>query len=246
MQLEDFYYKIKKAKENNSLQKLIKEHSGDVNLDYQIDPRPVFIKNKAINNFDNEKDSLKYIFNSSAETNLEVPFTGIFNEKNKIITDFLGGDSVDSGYCDWREGNLLEKTRNKLNRENKMMMNHTHPVFKGEEEIKRKYGAICSKIYYSDEAPEKRDIQNDSLVAFSFDEIKEEYGENYDEELFEKIKKSGLYKNYGGDYCELALWSKEKDVSNFFAIGSPRINQLGIFELKDKGRIIYHPWKIIS
>jgi hypothetical protein len=242
--MEDFYHKIKRAKETNSLQKLIKEHNGDINLTYLTNPEPIFIKKQAIHN--EKKDSLEHIFQSSAEKNLEVAFTGIFNKEDRIITNFLGGEAIDSGYCDWKEGDLLEKTREKLNEKNKMMMNHTHPVFKKGADIQRKYGAICSKIYYSDEAPAKRDIKNDPLVAFSFDEIKEEYRENYDEELFNKIKKSGSYKNYGGDYCELALWSNEKDVSSFFAIGSPRLNQLGIFELKDGGHIIYHPWKIIQ
>jgi len=36
----------------------------------------------------------------------------------------------------------------------------------------------------------------------------------------------------------------EKNISGFSWILAPGLNQIGVFEVKEKGNIIYHPWKI--
>lgn len=49
---------------------------------------------------------------------------------------------------------------------------------------------------------------------------------------------------FGADYLDmLALMKEYPDISRFHLIMSPLENQLGLFELKDNGCVIYHPWK---
>lgn len=51
---------------------------------------------------------------------------------------------------------------------------------------------------------------------------------------------------FGGDYLDMSKWMKKSEIiSRFHIIMSPAENQLGIFELKEEGVIVYHPWCVI-
>lgn len=81
------------------------------------------------------------------------------------------------------------------------------------------YGAICSNIYWT-----KRALQK--------------FGDPNSLEML----KTGLYKEFGGDYAEMLLRSKMPGMSKYFTILSPCEDQIGIFEICEDGLMAYHPW----
>jgi len=230
--MKDFYHKLDIAINENEVGKLIKTYRGDSTLTYQVNPSPIRMDEKA-------SESLSEIYNKSlgqfpykqedGEEGLflaqEIAFTGIIDEDHRLIKDFIMGETGSKDMCDWDEGNLMELSYEKAKESNsKIVLGHTHPVIfplKGE---KRQYGALPSCISYT-----KKDITKYVL----------------DTKISDSMLKSKVYEKYWGDYCELFTRAKEIDeVSNFAMIVSPALDQFGIFEVKKKGRVIYHPLKI--
>ena len=84
------------------------------------------------------------------------------------------------------------------------------------------FGAICSAVYWT-----KRDL------------------EKFTDPISRLMLQSGFYKRFGGDYAEMVMRSIMPDMSTYFMILSPRENQIGVFEIQDGGKVVYHPVCIV-
>lgn len=222
--MNDFYYEIEKALKEDSVDNLIARLHADPNISLSVDSKPVMISDYAFYKSYSGYDSLEHIFNRSAQLNKEIPFAGIIDEQQLLITEFTKGKLGDQNGCDWQAGTLLPKVYKKASElGKKVILGHTHPKLRYEDGKPKPYGAICSRVYYT-----KEDIKKDN-------------------EESKLILKSGLYDQYGGDYLIMFMMAQTIDlISPFFSIMSPRENQAGFFEIKDKGKVIYHPWHIIK
>jgi hypothetical protein len=221
----DFYEVLFKSIKSNSVKKLISKFNGDSNLVLSLAPegRIVKIKQEAFYERLNGKNSLEYIFNRTKERGFEIPFSGLIDESALVIYNIFKGCDGNENFCDWTKGGLIDKSKKSASEKKlKIILGHTHPVFfKKDGEISKAYGALCSKINYS----------------------KEEL-EEFNDKISKKILNLNLYKKYGGDYCEMFIRSKEELISNYFFIMSPRLGQLGIFQIEEKGKVIYHKWTV--
>lgn len=220
--MKDFYYEVKEAFGNASLPRLIEENYADPNLSYSFNDEPIFLNNSVFSGGVSRLNSLDYIFEKSRKTNNEIPFALIIDENNVIDFSFKGKEGTAS-YCDWKSGNLLSRSEEFAKEKNKkIVLGHTHPVFIRGGKIFEKYGPICSDAYYKE-----RHLRGDDLCS-------------------KFIFNSGMYKKFGGDYCEMLFWSKQNSFSDFFVIASPRVDSFGVFRIEDGGKIIYHPWKRVD
>ncbi len=59
-----------------------------------------------------------------------------------------------------------------------------------------------------------------------------------------RLRESNHCDTYGGDYVEMLIRSRDKGFSDLFWILSPRKNHAGVFQIKEKGKVIYRPWHI--
>lgn len=155
---------------------------------------------------------------------MEIAATGMLNRKNLTYFRFIQGDVGTQDGCSWDSGNLLKKSYLESTFFNcEVSLGHTHPTFISGGFGKRKmYGAIPSRIPYKN----KKDV--------------EEYV--HDPYIAQKIIDSKLYKKYRGDYVDTIIRSKFiPKISNFSWILSPALNQLGIFQVKNGGKVIFYP-----
>jgi hypothetical protein len=212
--MEDFFHKVQSAIQNNSVGSLFKKYNADPNIKIGISLDIITIDSKAF--YETNNNSLTFIFNEAYRTNNEIAFSGLIDENNLYISEFVRGETGDHNGCDWDSGDLLPYSYERaLDQGNKVILGHTHPA---------SYGAICSNRYWSKWQLEK-----------------------YKDFVTLKNLETGLYRKYGGDYCELYIRAMEDHfISNFSAIMNPWENHLGIFELdlNKKGSVIYHPWQI--
>ena len=227
--MRDFYFKIRKAIGNNTIERLIKDFSADPKLHYGISSKVVTI------NFEGgldlrkiyERSLGKFRYNEEKEKGvylaIEIPFVGIFDPAKLIFHRFLMGHTGSKDMCCWLEGGFLEDVCKKAQElDMKIALGHTHPVVVPDNGPERAYGAICSRI----------DWTKDDLIKFG-------------DWLSLKRLETGIYKKFGGDYG--AIWTLVQEnelISNFALIMSPALNQLGIFEVNDGGSIVYHPFQI--
>lgn len=84
------------------------------------------------------------------------------------------------------------------------------------------YGGICSDIYWT---KEELDRMKDPEARLMLED--------------------DLYLHFGGDYSEMLVRSRRPIVSRVGLIGSPREDQLGVFEIHPEGKVVYRPWNII-
>jgi hypothetical protein len=220
--MNDFYFEAEKSLKEGTVNDLISRLHADPNINLSINPKPIMISNYAFYKSHSGYDSLEQIFDRSAQLNREIPFAGIIDEKQLLITEFIRGVTGDQNGCDWQAGPLLQKAYKKASElDKKVILGHTHPKLKYEDGKPKPYGAICSRIYYTEE-----DLKQDN-------------------EESRLILKSGLHDKYGGDYLIMFMMAQTINlISPFFSIMSPRENQVGFFEIKEKGKVVYHPWKI--
>lgn len=222
--MNDFYYEVEKALKESSVDNLITRLHADPNISLSIDPKPVMISDYAFYKSHSGYNSLEHIFNRAAQLNKEIPFAGIIDAQQLLITEFIKGRIGSQDCCDWQAGPLLSKAYKKASGlDKKVLLGHTHPKLKYKDGRLKPYGALCSRIYYTEE-----DLKQD----------------NEDSRL---ILKSGLHDKYGGDYLIMFMMAQTIDpVSSFFSIMSPREKQVGFFEVKEKGKVIYHPWQVFN
>lgn len=213
--MDDFYYEVKEAIKKGSIEKILEDLSADPNIKLSTSSRPVTITDYAFYESESKYNSLEYIFRRSEELHMEIPFAGIFDEENLLVSKFIKGRIGECGQCDWQEGPLLKNAYKKASKLNcKVSLGHTHPPG---------FGAVCSCVYYS---------VND-LKGFK-------------NGVSKKILETKLYKDYGGDYSIMLTMAQEIPlVSNYFWIMSPGEYQIGVFEIREKGKVIYHPWKVL-
>ena len=224
--MEDFCNLIRQALEQNSIKRFLHKWNADPNLKFSVSSDCVFISDYAFSKSRSGYNSLEHIYHRSDELDREIPFAAIFDEKNLLVLEFIKGMIGKKDGCAWDDGTLLSRSFAKADsKETKVSLGHTHPFkpLKKQGAIySRRGGAICSD------------------ARFTKKELKD-----YGEEFSLKILESGIYKNYGADYCGLLQMIKmEKLVSGFSWIFAPGLNQIGVFEAKEEGNIVYHPWKI--
>jgi hypothetical protein len=213
--VEDFFEIVKKKVNENSIEKLLSEWNADPNIKLSISKKPVLILSSAFYEAKN-KDSLKNIYDKSGKLKKEIPYAGIIDQDDFLISRFIKGHLGCDSYCDWEKGKLLKVAKKETSENDlKISLGHTHP---------KSYGAICSKVYWTKK------------------ELREMSGKT-----IEYILNSKIYEKYGGDYSEMFAWTKiDQKMSKIFSIMSPRENQIGFFEVKEQGNIIYHPWNIVD
>ncbi len=193
MVLDDFYYRVKRAKENDEEALLLIEWRGHPCLRLDVSTVPVLINKYAAYRSDqNGWNSLEDIFESAARLNREVPFTCLIDTKSLIITETIRGPAGTFGLSDWNKGVLLKRAMAKAKVSGlRIMLGHTHPPG---------YGSVCSNIQRPEDSP------------------------------------------FGGDFTEMWEIMKRSNLfSRFHIIMTPRDAQVGVFELKAGGRMIYHP-----
>lgn len=226
--LNDIYFEVKKALARGTMPALIAGYNADPGLKYAIAEKKVVVAPEAFYKKMSGVNSLEHIAAITRRTNREVAFAGIMDERDLTVARFIKGRIGDPNGCDWEKGALLRKAFGyAAEAGTKVSLGHNHPVFynggsgKGGG-INRAYGAICSKIYY----------EKDDLARFA-------------DRASLNILKSGMYRRYGGDYCCMReIMRRHELISGFFWILSPRLDQAGVFEMKDGGRAVYHPWVI--
>lgn len=222
--MKDICPKIDKVLREDSLAIFILEFCADYTLDYLVSSKTVLIEPYAFYQSESRLNSLEYIFKRSYQKKLEIPFIGIMDEKTLTVSEFIRGEDGDAGVCDWEKGSLLKKAYSKAEKLNKKVsLGHTHPYG---------FGAVCSIIHYK--AKDYRCF------------IKEKKLLGLEDKISKKILETKLYKKYGGDYS--IMWTMFEEIpliSKFAWIMSPGENQIGVFEIREKGKIIYHPWKIL-
>ncbi|MFO7964047.1 MAG: hypothetical protein R6U50_09025 [Desulfobacterales bacterium] len=210
--MEDFFYIVEKAIQNHSEGALLKRYNADPNIRLFLSHDIITIDPKAF--YEPNNHSIASITREAYHTHNEVAFTGIIDEENRHIPEFVRGETGNWDGCDWDAGDLLPRSYEKaLDQEKKVSLGLTHPG---------SYGAICSNRYWSQR----------QLAGFK-------------DYFTQKNVKTGLYREYGGDYCELYIRAMEDHfISRFSLIANPWENHLGVFELdlENKGNVIYHPW----
>jgi|GEM_PF-2614256 len=215
----DFYDILNDSIKSNSVDKLVSELNGDPNVALLLAPEDhvMKIKPEAFYKKLSSKDSLEYIFDSSRKSGFEIPFSGLIDESILTLFKTFKGCTGNKSFCYWTHGTLLDRSREyALNNDFEVGLGHSHPVNRG-----NKYGALCSNISYT-----RKEL------------------EGFKDETSKKILESGLYEKYGGDYCEMLVRSKDKLMSKYFIIMSPKLGQMGIFRLEEGGRTIFHRWTV--
>ncbi len=224
--MQDFHRLVKEALEEDRVKNFLKDWNADKNIKLSLSPAYVHIKKNAFFKDTSGVNSLQHIYQRSKQTNDEIAFTAIFDPDFLTIHEIIKGRTGDSNACDWNKGNLLKESYKQADIVRyKVMLCHTHPKKKWTNGKPKPYGAICSKIKWT-----KKDLKA-----------------VHDDGIAKKMLDTGIYKTYGGDYCEMYMRAKEEEkVCDHFLIISPRCNQLGIFKIKSKGRVVYHPWILID
>jgi hypothetical protein len=216
MRPQDFYFVVKKALKSGTLPDLIVRFRADPGLRPEISPLPVIIAPEAYYRRLSGRDSLEHIADITRKTNREVAFAGIIDERSREVKRFIKGRIGDCHSCDWDKGSLLRKARHQAaEMGGQISIGHSHPVFYNEGDDKK------SERY------------------------EKSYLKKFSDKTSRQILRSGLYRKYGSDYCSMyAKLKTGKLISDFFWILSPRLNQIGVFEIRPAGRVIYHPWII--
>lgn len=221
--MDDFYYILKEHIEQGRLNELIYKWNADPNLTYALSDVPVIVSKDAYYKSKSGKNSLENIFETGRKLGIEVPFAGLFDENDLRVEKFYKGVNGTRHMCYWEKGKLLQNTLQEAEeRALDVTLGHAHPVFfttKGK--IARAYGALCSRVYY-----EKADLKGQLS------------------EMSQELLRTGLYKEYGGDYCEIFLHSLKAHTSTYSWILSPRLNQAGVAKYMADGIVEYHPWII--
>jgi hypothetical protein len=221
----DFYDILAENIKSNSVNKLISKLNGDQNISLLLAQKNkiIRIKPQAFYERLSGENSLEYIFNRTKQYGFEIPFSGLIDESTLTIHRIFKGCDGNNDCCDWTKENLINKSKEHASKKDlKVALGHTHPVFLKENgKISKAYGALCSKIYYSEEELER-----------------------FGDRISKQILDSELYKKYGGDYCEMFMRSKGELMSDYFFIMSPRLEQLGIFRIEEDGKITYYKWVI--
>lgn len=216
--ISDYYNPVRTALREGGIGPLFHNSSGDLSLNLAISPELVTIRPYAFYESESKYSSLEAILRRSHELHREIPFIGILDERTLVVSEFIKGRIGDAGECDWDEGPLLKKAYKKASELNsKVSLGHTHPTG---------FGAMCSSVYY-----DKKDLKkcNDDVAKWMLE--------------------TKIYKDYGADYC-LMLYNSQNIplISTYCWImshefwGEPA--QIGVFEIKEKGKVIYHPWQI--
>jgi len=213
--MEDFFRVVKKNMNEGSINQMLFDWNADKNIKLSISKKPILIFPNAFYQSNNE-DSLEEIYQKSGKLKKEIPYAGIINQSDFLISKVIEGSLGCDSYCDWEKGKLLKLAKKEASKNNlKISLGHTHP---------KSCGAICSKVYWTKK------------------ELREMSGESVGYMLNSKI-----YKKHGGDYSEMFAWTKiDQKMSEIFSIMSPGEKQIGFFEIREQGNVIYHPWKIVE
>lgn len=236
--MKDIYYEIKNCIKNGSLSELIQRLRGDPTLTYSISQEPVFISSNAFFKSKGGKNSFEHIFNQSYgrfeyheqdESGIflaiEIAFSGIFDINKRRLHECIIGETGNKDMCSLEDGDLLRLSYEKAKKLGMLVsLGHTHPVILPKGGEMRKYGALPSCIPFTEENI-KEYVKDSSIVNV--------------------ILESGIYRKYGGDYCEIyTRFQNVKLISNFSWIMSPALDQLAVFEVQGEGKVIFHPWII--
>lgn len=233
----DFCLEISEAIDGGyqSLSKFIKEkYNGDPTLDYTISEKIIKISHSAFYEKLGGKNSLEYIsnFSKSLATKycfaIEIAFTALIDENSLKLIQVIPGQVGDCNECDLDEGDLLKNSSSEAEKlKLKVCLGHTHPVFSFDGKIvdsERVYGAIPSFIPYKNATEIRSYFKNNKEVA-------------------EEIIRTKIFKSFRADYVETyARAQLNPQISKYTIIISPYLNQLGIFEVNQDGKIVYHPW----
>ena len=224
--------------------KLRKRLNGDGTIKYRTDEQCISIRKPMF-------DKLKEMMREAAEDNLERPFFVIFDDHNTEALDIVVGEPGNEGYCA-HTAEHLQKAQSRLlelqeayNYTLKLSRGHSHPVFDnlepgyGKKTTVVTYGALPSNIFGC--------LQewNSRIGAEDWEPRKE---------AIRNIIATKQYKFYCEDYIESFHSSftagfngpLDSPGSRFHWIVTPRIQQIGVFEVVEKefGVVVYHPWEI--
>ena len=212
------------------------KYHGDPTLAYSISDKIVKISPSALYEKLGGKNTLEYVSNFSQSLKndycfaIEIAFTALIDENSLKLIKVIPGEVGNCNECDLDAGSLLknsyleaEKTKTRIS------LGHTHPVFSLDGKTAdpdRVYGALPSFIPYR--------TQKEVIDSFS-----------KNKDVADEIIRTKIYKIFRADYVELFTRAQLQPlISNYCIIISPYLKQLGIFEVNDKGVIIYHPWTI--
>jgi hypothetical protein len=156
---------------------------------------------------------------SPLNTQKEIPFI-LYKKNYKIVHMDVGSIGTES-YCSFFQNDFLYKSIvYALQHKCEIILGHTHPTFK--DYI---YGAIFSKIIYSD-----------------FDDIEDFILE--DNYLYKYHIDNGMYKKFGGDYCDyFTLMKIFKQICNIGAVYNATMDSLGLYEIHDDGFVRCLRWE---
>lgn len=234
MSMKDIFKEIEVSMKKGRLHELLYHYLADDSLDYDISKEPIYILKKAFFESLGGNNSLEYICNHSMFHKTrnclatEIAATALIDENIKTIHKFIEGAIGSSLGCSWEEGRLLQRSYEEVDGTGfKVSLGHTHPVYVYKNADDCICGAIPSCTHFKSKDIVREWIKDPIIRKYIFD--------------------SKIYKQFGGDYIETYARSKiSQKISRFSWIVSPAIGQLGVFEVKSKGRIIYHPWRLID
>lgn len=210
------------------------KYNGDPTLEYTVSEKIIKISPSVFYEKLGGKNSLEYISNFSKSLStkycfaLEIAFTALFDENSFKLIQVIPGEVGDCNECDLDEGDLLKNSYLEANKsQTKVCLGHTHPVFSSDGETidtDRVYGAIPSFVPYKNATDVRSYFKNNK-------------------ELAEEIIRTKIFKSFRADYVELYTRAQLNPlISNYSIIISPYLKQLGIFEVNQEGKIVYHPW----
>lgn len=208
--LQDFFPSVDHAIRHGYTKRFITKWSGDRSVYLQVEHHPFTLE---------DVGALDTVAQHALVANREVAFGGLIDEQHRRIVSVTMGSFGTRDECDWNAGDLLEVLRNEATKNDlKYFLGHTHP---------ERYGAICSKEYWS--AAQLR---------------------KYRDPVSRAMLRSGIYQYFGTDMAEMRVrqWL-DPQLSSYFWILSPRHRQAGLFRIDpgspdefDDAVNTYVPW----
>ena len=109
--MKDFFYTVKAALNNCTQSVLLKKYNGDPNIILDMSHDVITIDPEAF--YELKNHSMASIIKEALRTQSEVAFTGIIDERNLHICEFVRGETGNWDGCDWDEGDLLPNSYEK-------------------------------------------------------------------------------------------------------------------------------------
>eukprot|EP01006_Ploeotia_vitrea_P016478 TRINITY_DN47165_c0_g1_i1.p1 TRINITY_DN47165_c0_g1~~TRINITY_DN47165_c0_g1_i1.p1 ORF type:complete len:300 (+),score=45.97 TRINITY_DN47165_c0_g1_i1:67-900(+) len=209
-----------------------RKYHCDSTIEYQLNlDEPVHIGPKAW-------ATIISLFELSEQDNRERPFLMAMNEDTLYAEACFLDNPGSEGDCEHSTEHIMQTKQYADDRQLSVSFGHTHPVFYWQNET-RTFGALPSNIFLPKEFWEEEMNKPENQHARS---------------AFKEILDSKIYKRHPDDYiCSLfattrADWNPPGfgKASRFHWIITPRLRQVGVFEVKDGGVVVYHPWKLAT